>query len=47
MPASLHAICADSTTLVAEAFPTVREVIFCCHSPSDLAVYEQLLVDTD
>lgn len=25
-------------------FPTVRKVIFCCFSPSDLAVYEKLLV---
>ena len=28
-----------------EAFPTIRQVIFCCYSPSDLAVYQQLLVD--
>jgi O-acetyl-ADP-ribose deacetylase (regulator of RNase III) len=25
-------------------FPTVREVIFCCFSPDDLAIYERLLV---
>lgn len=24
-------------------FPTVREVIFCCFSPDDLAIYERLL----
>lgn len=28
-----------------EAYPSIREVIFCCYSPSDLAVYQQLLVD--
>jgi O-acetyl-ADP-ribose deacetylase len=25
--------------------PTIREVTFCCYSPSDLAVYKQLLVE--
>jgi len=27
------------------AFPTIKEVIFCCYSPSDLAVYQRLLVE--
>jgi O-acetyl-ADP-ribose deacetylase (regulator of RNase III) len=27
------------------AFPAIREVIFCCHSAADLAVYQALLVD--
>ena len=26
-------------------FATIREVIFCCHSPSDLRIYEELLAD--
>ncbi|MGA6827813.1 O-acetyl-ADP-ribose deacetylase [Nitrospira sp. NS4] len=26
-------------------FPAVREVIFCCFSPGDLAVYEKILLD--
>ena len=28
------------------AFPAIREVIFCCHSAADLAVYQALLADT-
>jgi O-acetyl-ADP-ribose deacetylase (regulator of RNase III) len=31
----------DSTA----TFVAIREVIFCCYSPSDLAVYQQLLVE--
>ncbi|HQS81883.1 MAG TPA: O-acetyl-ADP-ribose deacetylase [Thiobacillus sp.] len=27
------------------AFPAIREVIFCCHSAADLAVYQALLAD--
>jgi O-acetyl-ADP-ribose deacetylase (regulator of RNase III) len=27
-------------------FPAIREVIFCCHSAADLAVYQALLADT-
>jgi O-acetyl-ADP-ribose deacetylase (regulator of RNase III) len=26
-------------------FPSIREVIFCCYSPNDLAVYQQQLVE--
>jgi hypothetical protein len=25
------------------AFPAIREVIFCCHSAADLALYQALL----
>ena len=28
-----------------QAFPTIREVIFCCHSADDLAVYQALLAE--
>lgn len=28
-----------------DAFSTIREVIFCCYSPGDLAVYQQLLAE--
>jgi O-acetyl-ADP-ribose deacetylase (regulator of RNase III) len=28
------------------AFPAIQEVIFCCHSAADLAVYQALLADT-
>jgi O-acetyl-ADP-ribose deacetylase (regulator of RNase III) len=27
------------------AFPAIREVIFCCHSAADLAIYQALLAD--
>jgi O-acetyl-ADP-ribose deacetylase (regulator of RNase III) len=27
------------------AFPAIREVIFCCHSAADLALYQALLAD--
>jgi O-acetyl-ADP-ribose deacetylase (regulator of RNase III) len=30
----------------AQAFPAIQEVIFCCHSAADLAVYQALLADT-
>ena len=46
MPLPHHANGTDSATLVTEVFPAAREVIFRCHSSSDLAVYQQLLVDT-
>jgi O-acetyl-ADP-ribose deacetylase (regulator of RNase III) len=29
-----------------QAFPAIQEVIFCCHSAADLAVYQALLADT-
>ena len=29
-----------------QAFPVIREVIFCCHSAADLAVYRALLAET-
>jgi O-acetyl-ADP-ribose deacetylase (regulator of RNase III) len=28
------------------AFPAIQEVIFCCHSAADLAIYQALLADT-
>ena len=28
-----------------QAFPAIREVIFCCHSAADLAVYQALLAE--
>ena len=28
-----------------QAFPAIREVIFCCHSSADLAVYQTLLAE--
>ena len=28
-----------------QAFPDIREVIFCCHSAADLAVYQSLLAE--
>ncbi len=30
---------------VVQAFPAIREVIFCCHSATDLAVYQALLAE--
>lgn len=30
---------------VVQAFPAIREVIFCCHSTGDLAVYQALLAE--
>jgi len=27
------------------AFPAIREIIFCCHSAADLAIYQALLAD--
>jgi O-acetyl-ADP-ribose deacetylase (regulator of RNase III) len=29
----------------AQAFPAIREVIFCCHSAADLTVYQTLLAE--
>jgi O-acetyl-ADP-ribose deacetylase (regulator of RNase III) len=29
------------------AFPAIRDVIFCCHSAADLAVYQALLAEVD
>jgi len=37
------AIAAVRTTVT--GFPVIREVIFCCHSAADLAVYQALLTD--
>jgi O-acetyl-ADP-ribose deacetylase (regulator of RNase III) len=31
---------------VAPRFPAIREVVFCCHSAADLAVYQALLAET-
>jgi O-acetyl-ADP-ribose deacetylase (regulator of RNase III) len=39
-----HVAIATVRTAVTE-FPVIREVIFCCHSAADLAVYQALLAD--
>ena len=39
-----HVAIATVRTAVTE-FPIIREVIFCCHSAADLAVYQALLAD--
>jgi O-acetyl-ADP-ribose deacetylase (regulator of RNase III) len=44
-PAAKVAIAAVRTTV--REFTAIREVIFCCHSPSDLQVYEELLAIAD
>lgn len=43
-PAELAARIAVATVraVIAE-FPAIEEVVFCCHSPGDLAIYETLL----
>jgi O-acetyl-ADP-ribose deacetylase (regulator of RNase III) len=46
-PVELAAQVAVATVRTAVAgFPLIREVIFCCHSAADLAVYQALLADT-
>jgi O-acetyl-ADP-ribose deacetylase (regulator of RNase III) len=45
-PVALAAKLAVATVRAAvPAFPGIREVIFCCHSAADLAVYQALLAD--
>jgi O-acetyl-ADP-ribose deacetylase (regulator of RNase III) len=45
-PVALAAKLAVATVRAAvPAFPGIREVIFCCHSAADLAVYQTLLAD--
>lgn len=45
-PIALAARIAVATVRTAvRAFPAIREVIFCCHSVADLAVYQALLAD--
>lgn len=46
-PVELAAQVAIATVRTAvTGFPLIREVIFCCHSAADLAVYQALLADT-
>jgi O-acetyl-ADP-ribose deacetylase (regulator of RNase III) len=45
-PVELAAQVAIATVRTAvTGFPVIREVIFCCHSAADLAVYQALLAD--
>ncbi|MDP1928247.1 MAG: O-acetyl-ADP-ribose deacetylase [Thiobacillus sp.] len=45
-PVALAARIAVTTVRPAvRAFPAIREVIFCCHSAADLAVYQALLAE--
>jgi O-acetyl-ADP-ribose deacetylase len=45
-PIALAARIAVTTARTAvPAFPVIREVIFCCHSAADLAVYQALLAE--
>ncbi|MBW8456971.1 MAG: O-acetyl-ADP-ribose deacetylase [Thiobacillus sp.] len=45
-PVELAAHVAIATVRTAvTGFPVIREVIFCCHSAADLAVYQALLAD--
>jgi O-acetyl-ADP-ribose deacetylase (regulator of RNase III) len=45
-PVALAAKLAVATVRAAvPAYPSIREVIFCCHSAADLAVYQTLLAD--
>ncbi|MDP2031655.1 MAG: O-acetyl-ADP-ribose deacetylase [Thiobacillus sp.] len=46
-PVALAARIAVTTVRPAvRAFPAIREVIFCCHSAADLAIYQALLAQT-
>jgi O-acetyl-ADP-ribose deacetylase (regulator of RNase III) len=46
-PIELAAEVATATVRDALAkYASIRDVIFCCYSPNDLAVYERLLVGT-
>jgi O-acetyl-ADP-ribose deacetylase (regulator of RNase III) len=38
-------IAVETVRAAVPAFPAIREVIFCCHSAADLAVYQALLAD--
>ena len=45
-PVELAARVAVATVRAAvPAFPAIREIIFCCHSAADLAIYQALLAD--
>ena len=45
-PLALAAQIAVATVrITVQAFPAIREVIFCCHSAADLAVYQALLAE--
>ncbi|MDZ7596083.1 MAG: O-acetyl-ADP-ribose deacetylase [Thiobacillus sp.] len=39
-------VAAATVRAAVPAFPAIREVIFCCHSAADLAVYQALLANT-
>lgn len=39
-------VAVDTVRRVASGFPAMREVIFCCFTAADLAIYENLLDDT-
>jgi O-acetyl-ADP-ribose deacetylase (regulator of RNase III) len=38
-------IAVATVRLVSQEFPVVRDVIFCCHSASDLSIYQRVLDD--
>ena len=38
-------IAVETVRATAPAFPRIREVIFCCHSAADLAIYQARLAD--
>jgi len=45
-PVALAAKAAVATVRAAvQTFPAIREVIFCCHSTADLAIYQSLLAE--
>jgi O-acetyl-ADP-ribose deacetylase (regulator of RNase III) len=44
-PAATIAIATVRTSV--REFAVIREVVFCCHSPSDLRIYEELLAAAD